>query len=114
MISVLGLRVHASPGPRLGLLITLGLTAAVILSCVPVAWCQAEGTGAANVYGGQGFPETSFGFKTGISFAQHCGTEEREPDYQGGSFWRTGLAAAAFLYLPVTSRFGLQQEFAYV
>jgi hypothetical protein len=59
------------------------------------------------------FTEFSFGVKTGVSFAQHCGTEEREPDYTVSSSWRTGLTTAAFLYFPVTSRFGLQQEFAY-
>jgi hypothetical protein len=60
------------------------------------------------------FAEFSFGFKAGISLAQHAGTEERGSEYTVTSHWRTGFAASAFLYLPITSRFGIQQELVYV
>jgi hypothetical protein len=114
MMLTLGWRVHFSWKFRLSLLTVIGFIPALSLNHIAVAAGQTEGTGVANGHNRRPFAETSFGFKTGISFAQHCGTEEREPDYEVTNFWRTGLAAAAFLYLPVTSRFGLQQEFAYI
>ncbi len=58
--------------------------------------------------------EISFGVKAGLGLSQHAGTEERDPEYSVSSHWRTGFAAGVFLYLPVTRRFGLQQEVAYV
>jgi hypothetical protein len=56
----------------------------------------------------------SYGFKGGVSFAQHTGIEERNSEYTVKSHWRTGYAAGAFLYVPVTARFGIQQEIMYV
>jgi len=56
----------------------------------------------------------TYGFKGGASFAQHAGIEERNSEYTVKSRWRTGFAAGAFLYVPVTSRFGIQQEIMYV
>jgi len=61
-----------------------------------------------------GIAGLSFGLKAGLSMAQHSGTEERDAEYEVSSHWRTGYAVGAFLYLPVTSRFGLQQELFYV
>lgn len=60
------------------------------------------------------FAEFSFGFKVGMSLAQHTGIEERGAEYTVTSHWRTGFAASAYLYLPITPRFGIQQELAYV
>ena len=59
------------------------------------------------------FSEFSFGFKAGLSLAQHTGIEERGSEYTVTSHWRTGFAASVFLYLPITSRFGIQQELVY-
>jgi hypothetical protein len=61
-----------------------------------------------------GFVSLSFGLKAGLSVAQHSGIEERDAEYEVSSQWRTGYAVGAFLYLPVTSRFGLQQELFYI
>lgn len=55
----------------------------------------------------------SYGFKGGLSFAQHTGIEERNSEYTVKSHWRTGFAAGVFLYVPVTARFGVQQELVY-
>ena len=55
----------------------------------------------------------SYGFKGGVSFAQHTGIEERNSEYTVKSHWRTGFIAGAFLYVPVTPRFGIQQEVLY-
>ena len=56
----------------------------------------------------------SFGLKGGMSFAQHYGTEERDPEYEVSSHWRHSFAFGAFLGFPVSDRFGLQQELLYV
>jgi hypothetical protein len=56
----------------------------------------------------------SFGLKSAIGFSQHSGTEERGSEYEVSSRWRRGVAVSAFLYVPITSRFGLQQEVSYV
>ena len=61
-----------------------------------------------------GFTDFSFGFKAGISLAQHVGTEERDADYTVSSTWRKGFGGGAFIMVPVTSRFALQQEVLYV
>jgi hypothetical protein len=58
--------------------------------------------------------EASLGLKAGLSLAQHSGIEERAAEYQVTSSWRGGFALGAFVCFPVTSRFGLQQEVAYV
>lgn len=109
-----GRHAHSCGKSRLRLPMMAGFILVLTVGYVATASGQTDGTGAANGHNRRPLTEFSFGFKTGISFAQHCGTEEREPDYEVSSFWRTGFAAAAFLYFPVTSRFGLQQEFAYV
>lgn len=61
-----------------------------------------------------GFTKLSWGFKGGVSFAQHQGTTPRDMEYEVSSSMRTGVAAGAFLILPVTERFGIQQEVLYV
>lgn len=60
-----------------------------------------------------GWASVSFGFKGGLSLSQHSGIEERGSEYSVSSSWRTGFAAGVFLYLPITSRFGIQQEVFY-
>ena len=61
-----------------------------------------------------GFTKLSWGLKGGVSFAQHQGTTPRDMEYEVSSSWRTGITAGAFLILPVTPRFGIQQEVLYV
>ena len=60
-----------------------------------------------------GFTNITFGLKGGFSLSQHSGVNERDAEYGVSSQWRKGFAVGAFLYLPVTSRFGLQQEVFY-
>lgn len=60
-----------------------------------------------------GWTSVSFGFKGGLSLSQHSGIEERGSEYSVSSHWRTGFAAGVFVYLPITSRFGIQQEVFY-
>ena len=60
-----------------------------------------------------GWASVSFGFKGGLSLSQHSGIEERGSEYSVSSHWRTGFAAGVFVYLPITSRFGIQQEVFY-
>jgi hypothetical protein len=67
-----------------------------------------------NVQKETGLAALSVGIKGGVGFAQHQGVEEREPEYTVASEWRTGFAGGVFLYFPVTSRFGMQQEVMYV
>lgn len=62
----------------------------------------------------RGLADLSFGLKGGASFAQHYGLEERHPEYEVNSHWRESFAVGVFLYFPVTTRFGLQQELLYV
>ncbi len=61
-----------------------------------------------------GFPSISWGFKAGLSLALNSGIMERDAEYSVSNYFRTGFAGGLFLYLPVTSRFGLQQEVLYV
>jgi hypothetical protein len=70
-----------------------------------------EGTGVAE---GIALPRVSFGLKGALAFAQHSGIEERDAEYDVSSGWRTGFSATAFLYVPITPRFGIQQEVSYV
>lgn len=83
------------------------------LGLLPLAAIGA-GYAAAQDAGSLGLTELSFGFKGGISLAQHVGTEERDADYEVSSTWRRGFAVGAFLSFPVTSRFTLQQEVLYI
>jgi hypothetical protein len=63
--------------------------------------------------GGRALNEVTFGFKGGVSIAQHAGIEERSMEYRVTSGWRRGFAGSAFLCFPVTARFGLQTEVGY-
>jgi hypothetical protein len=91
-------RAAASPAVLLILFATLVLAAP--------AHAQADDPG--------GFTRFSWGFKGGVSFAQHQGTTPRDLEYEVSSSWRTGVAAGVFFILPVTPRFGIQQEVLYV
>lgn len=62
----------------------------------------------------EGFTRIHFGFKGGLSLAQHQGTEPRDLEYTVSSTMRQGFGGGAFLILPVTERFGIQQEVLYV
>lgn len=80
----------------------------------PPARAEVENSAEPGEIRSRSFAEFSFGFKTGMSLAQHAGTEERGSEYTVTSHWRTGFAVGAFLYFPVTSRFGIQQELMYI
>lgn len=56
----------------------------------------------------------SGGLRVGACLSQHAGTKERDSEYAVASQSRTGIAVGGFLYMPVTSRFGIQQELLYV
>lgn len=73
-----------------------------------------ELSGAAPDAGELGFPSVSWGFKAGLSLTLHSGIMERDAEYGVSSVYRKGFAGGLFLYMPVTSRFGLQQEVLYV
>jgi hypothetical protein len=78
---------------------------------------DASGDGGAEDSSGHprnGFTKVSFGLKAGFSMSQHSGIKERDAEYDVASEWRKGAAVGVFLYLPVTSRFGLQQEVVFV
>ncbi len=49
-----------------------------------------------------------------MSLAQHQGIEPRDLEYTVSSTMRKGLAGGVFIVLPVTERFGIQQEILYV
>jgi len=61
-----------------------------------------------------GFTQLSWGFKGGLALAQHQGTTPRDMEYTVSSSMRRGVTAGVFLVLPVTKRFGIQQEVLYV
>lgn len=61
-----------------------------------------------------GFTRLSWGIKGGLALAQHQGTTPRDLEYTVSSTMRRGVVGGAFLVLPVTPRFGLQQEVLYV
>jgi hypothetical protein len=83
-------------------------------ACPSPARAEAENHAVPGEVSSRSFAEFSFGFKGGMSFSQHSGTEVRGSEYTVESHWRTGFAVGAFLYEPVTSRFGIQQELMYV
>jgi hypothetical protein len=62
----------------------------------------------------QGLPRIHFGFKGGLALTQHQGIEPRDLEYTVSSTMRRGVAGGVFMILPVTERFGLQQEVLYV
>jgi hypothetical protein len=61
-----------------------------------------------------GFTRVHFGLKGGLALAQHQGIEPREMEYTVSSEMRRGVAGGIFFILPVTRRFGIQQEVFYV
>lgn len=78
------------------------------LLCLPAAsLCTAQDDDG-------GFTQLSWGIKGGLALAQHQGTTPRDLEYTVSSTMRRGVTAGVFLVLPVTSRFGLQQEVLYV
>jgi hypothetical protein len=52
--------------------------------------------------------------RTGLSISEHYGTKERDPEYDVKSRRRPSAVAGISIHLPVTERFGLQQEVCYV
>ncbi|MEJ2720365.1 MAG: porin family protein [bacterium] len=62
----------------------------------------------------RGLPDITIGIKVGFSLSQHSGIEERGTEYDVSSDWRSGAGVGVFLHLPITHRFGLQQEVLYV
>ena len=62
----------------------------------------------------EGFTKIHFGFKGGLALTQHQGIEPRDLEYTVSSSMRAGIAAGVFIILPVTERFGIQQEVLYV
>ncbi|MBP2681349.1 MAG: hypothetical protein H6Q78_1212 [Candidatus Krumholzibacteriota bacterium] len=74
---------------------------------------RAETAGSRTERSNAGWAGVSFGIKAGLSMSQHSGIEERDSEYSVASHWRSGFAAGVYLYLPVTSRFGIQQEAFY-
>jgi hypothetical protein len=62
----------------------------------------------------RGLTAITFGIKAGYSLSQHSGIKERDAEYEVSSEWRHAAGAGGFLYLPITRRFGLQQEVLYV
>ena len=52
--------------------------------------------------------------RAGLSVSEHYGTKERDQEYDVKSRRRTSVVAGISLHLPVTERFGLQQEVCYV
>ncbi len=52
--------------------------------------------------------------RAGLSVSEHYGTEERGQEYEVHSRRRNSAVASLSLHLPVTERFGLQQEICYV
>jgi hypothetical protein len=100
--------------PRLMGILTAASFLVLALGFLPLRAAMAGGYAGAGDEGSLGLAELSFGFKAGVSFAQHVGTEERDADYEVSSTWRRGYAVGAFLSFPVTSRFSLQQEMLYI
>lgn len=89
-------------------MIAMVLTAAMAL---PAA---SAGPPGAMVNPPTGLARMTGGFKVGLSLSQHQGVEDPRLPYTVDSEYRQGMAVGAFLQLPVTERFGLQQEVLYV
>jgi hypothetical protein len=70
--------------------------------------CRAQETASG------GLTSLSWGLKGGMSLAQHQGTTPRDMEYTVSSTMRRGVTAGIFLLLPVTPRFGIQQEVLYI
>jgi hypothetical protein len=84
---------------RRGWLLAPGLLAASLLAA-PGAGASAE--------------SPSLALRLGPSYSQHYGNRERGLEYEVQSGGRTSITGGISLYLPVTDRFGLQQEICYV
>jgi hypothetical protein len=82
----------------------------IMVMCVCASNTLAETTGDDR----RALTPLSFGIKAGISLSQHSGVEERDAEYEVSSEMRKAASAGVFLYLPITRRFGLQQEVMYV
>jgi hypothetical protein len=93
----------SAPAPLRKLAAGLLLAAAALVMAAPATAVQPA----------TGFARVSFGIKAGSAFSQHYGIEERDPEYEVSSRWRTSYAIAAFIHVPVTARFGMQQEVVY-
>jgi Outer membrane protein beta-barrel domain len=52
--------------------------------------------------------------RAGLSVSEHYGTKSRDQEYRVKSHRRASGVASVSLFLPVTDRFGLQQEICYV
>ena len=91
--------------------IALGAASVLVPAAAAGADALAPGSGASDAGTPLGL---SFGLKGALGFSQHSGTEERGAEYDVASDWRTGFAVSAFLYVPITPRFGIQQEISYV
>jgi hypothetical protein len=81
------------------------------LATAGAAWADSTDSHAGNSE--SGWARVSFGLKGGLSLSQHSGIEERGSEYSVSSHWRSGFAAGGFVYVPITSRFGIQQEVFY-
>ena len=87
------------------LFILAGLTTFLLASFLP-AWAGPPPLDPR----AEGFTKIHFGFKGGLALTQHQGIEPRDMEYTVSSSMRSGLAAGVFIILPVTERFGIQQE----
>lgn len=83
--------------------------AALLAALFPLA-----GPTAALEPGDEDLPGVSLGLKAGCSLAQHQGVEPRDLEYTVSSSGRRGLAAGVMLLVPITARFGLQQELLFL
>jgi hypothetical protein len=104
-------RVPASPCHFFKLVLLAGAVLAIALAANP---SRATPDSSREPSRDTGLAQLYFGIKGGLGLAQHQGVEERHSDYEVSSSWRQGITAGIFLYFPVTSRFGLQQEVMYV
>jgi hypothetical protein len=86
------------------------LAAALLLTILAVLSTDAP----AAIGSRAGLAGVTGGVKVGASFSQHQGVDDPALEYTVASSWRRGLSAADFLHLPITDRFGLQQEIVYV
>ena len=92
--------------------VSVVLAVCVLTAASPAAAATPEADAGAQ--DGGVFSDISFGLKSTLAFSQHSGIEERDAEYDVGSLWRTGFGASAFVYIPITPRFGIQQEISYV
>jgi hypothetical protein len=84
-----------------------------LLACLLAAHASETSAGSSNS-DDLGFPAISWGFKAGLSLAQNSGILERDSEFEVSSAYRKGFAGGLFLYMPITERFGMQQEVLYI